>query len=68
MTISTGAAMANLAKANAIGGISDSARLMKMKEAAQVKTTVLVNVNEMRVLFVVVLLPVLHFLLSPSGT
>lgn len=58
IAISIGVAIANLAKASVIGGISVSASLMKMNEAAQIQTTVPANVNEMRVLFVTVYLPV----------
>ena len=59
IAISTGVAIANLAKANVIGGISVNASLMKMKDAAQRRTTVPANVKEMKVLFVVAYLPVL---------
>ena len=60
MAISTGVAIANLAKASVIGGISASASLMNMNEAAQMQTRVPANVNETRVLFVAVCLPVLY--------
>jgi hypothetical protein len=50
---SIGVAIANLAKASVIGGISTRASLMKRKEAAQRQTTVAANVREIRVLFVV---------------
>jgi hypothetical protein len=66
--ISTGVATANLAKANVIGGISTKANLMKMNEAAHVKTTTLANASEMSVLFAVVCLPILYLYLSRPET
>jgi hypothetical protein len=63
MTISIGVAIANLAKASVIGGISVRASLMKRKEAAQRQTIVPANVKGIRVLFVVGYLPVLSVLL-----
>jgi hypothetical protein len=68
IAISTGVAIANLAKANVIGGISTRANLMKMNEAAQVKTTTLANASEMSVLFAVVCLPNLYLYLSRPET
>ena len=50
---SIGVAIANLAKASVIGGISARASLMKRKEAAHRQTMVAANVREIRVLFVV---------------
>jgi len=57
--ISIGAAMANLASASVTGGISSSASLMKMNEAAQMQTIVVTNTNETRLLLVDVFLPLL---------
>jgi len=53
ITSNIGVAIANLAKANVIGGISASASLMKIKLAAQMHTIVPAKVNEINVLFVV---------------
>jgi len=64
IAISIGVAIANLAKASVIGGISASANLMKMKDAAQIQMTVPANVREIRVLFVAVRLPILYVHLS----
>jgi len=47
-----GVAIANLANANVIGGISANASLMKMKLAAQMQIIVPAKVNEIKVLFV----------------
>jgi len=58
MAISIGVAMANLVKASVIGGISCSASLMKMKEAAQIQTIVLAMDSKMT-LFLVVYVPAL---------
>jgi hypothetical protein len=52
--IITGVAMANLAKASVMGGISARASLMKMNEAAQMQTIVVANAKEMKVLFIAV--------------
>lgn len=60
IAISIGVAIANLAKASVIGGISASASLMNMNEAAQMQTIVPANVKETRVLCVAVYLPVLY--------
>ena len=68
IAISTGVARANLAKANVMGGISTRANLMKMNEAAQVRTTTLANASEMRVLLAVVCLPNLCLYLSGPET
>ena len=68
IAISIGVAMANLAKASVIGGISVNASLMKMNEAAQMQTIVSAKVKEMRVLFVVVYLPVLSIRFPRWGT
>jgi len=53
MAISIGVAMANLVKASVIGGISCSASLMKMKEAAQIQTIVLAMDSKMTLFLVV---------------
>jgi hypothetical protein len=60
IAISIGVAIANLARASVIGGISVSASLMKMNEAAQVQTMMPANVKEVRVLFVALCLPILY--------
>jgi hypothetical protein len=58
--------MANLVKANVIGGISTRANLMKMKEAAQIMTITLADASEMSVLFDVVILHILYSYSSHS--
>jgi len=62
IAISIGVAIANLVKANVIGGISCSASLMKMKEAAQIQTIVLAMASRMT-LFLVVYLSRSYFVL-----
>lgn len=54
IAISTGAATANLANASVIGGICSSVSLMKMNDAAQIKTIVLAVAKGTMALFVVV--------------
>jgi hypothetical protein len=72
IAISIGVAMANLAKASVIGGISANASLMKMNEAAQMQTIVPANAKDMRVLCaylsvrLILQLPVRRVILRPN--